>query len=52
MIDRLVPTRGLEPIEAYELCSVALDLKISEIVDHPNYVVSAFLPNDLFGFPG
>jgi acetamidase/formamidase len=49
MIDRLVATRGLEPIEAYELCSVALDLKISEIVDHPNYVVSAFLPNDLFG---
>jgi len=48
MIDRLVATRGLAPIEAYELCSVALDLKISEIVDHPNYVVSAFLPNDLF----
>ena len=48
MIDRLTRTRGLEPIEAYELCSVALDLKISEIVDHPNFVVSAFLPNDLF----
>ena len=52
MIDRLVATRGLAPVEAYELCSVALDLKISEIVDHPNFVVSAFLPNDLFGFPG
>jgi len=48
MIDRLTRTRGLEPIEAYELCSVAMDLKISEIVDHPNYVVSAYLPNDLF----
>ena len=48
MIDRLTRTRGLEPIEAYELCSVAMDLKLSEIVDHPNYVVSAFLPNDLF----
>jgi acetamidase/formamidase len=48
MIDRLVRTRQLEPVAAYELCSVALDLKISEIVDHPNYVVSAFLPNDLF----
>lgn len=48
MIERLTRTRGLEPVEAYELCSVALDLKISEIVDHPNYVVSAFLPNDLF----
>ncbi len=49
MIERLVATHSLAPIEAYELCSVALDLKISEIVDHPNYVVSAFLPNDLFG---
>jgi acetamidase/formamidase len=49
MIRRLERTRGLAPIEAYELCSVALDLKISEIVDHPNFVVSAFLPNDLFG---
>lgn len=49
MIDRLERIHGLAPIEAYELCSVALDLKISEIVDHPNYVVSAFMPNDLFG---
>lgn len=48
MIDRIVRTRGIEPIEAYELCSVAMDLKISEIVDDPNFVVSAFLPNDLF----
>jgi len=48
MIVRLERTRGLTPIEAYELCSVALDLKISEIVDYPNFVVSAFLPNDLF----
>lgn len=48
MIDRLASKYGLEPVAAYELCSVALDLKISEIVDHPNYVVSAFLPNDLF----
>jgi acetamidase/formamidase len=30
------------------LCSVAVDLKISEVVDAPNWVVSAFLPKDLF----
>jgi acetamidase/formamidase len=48
MIVRLERTRDLAPIEAYELCSVALDLKISEVVDYPNFVVSAFLPNDLF----
>jgi acetamidase/formamidase len=27
---------------------VAVDLKISEVVDAPNWIVSAFLPNDLF----
>lgn len=33
---------------AYALCSVAVDLRISEVVDAPNWVVSAFLPKDLF----
>ena len=48
MIAYLVATRGLSPAEAYGLCSVAVDLKISEVVDAPNWVVSAFLPGDLF----
>jgi acetamidase/formamidase len=39
---------GMSRPEAYALCSVAVDLKISEVVDAPNWVVSAFLPNDLF----
>ena len=34
--------------QAYALCSVAVDLRISEVVDAPNWVVSAFLPKDLF----
>jgi acetamidase/formamidase len=41
-------TRGLTRQEAYALCSVAADLKISEVVDRPNWVVSAFLPLDVF----
>jgi acetamidase/formamidase len=48
MIAHLGATRGLSPAEAYGLCSVAVDLKISEVVDAPNWVVSAFLPGDLF----
>jgi acetamidase/formamidase len=47
MIGYLGRTRGLAPLEAYALCSVAADLKISEIVDAPNWVVSFFLPNNL-----
>jgi len=48
MIDHLVAERGLSRQQAYALCSVAVDLKISEVVDVPNFVVSAFLPLDVF----
>jgi acetamidase/formamidase len=48
MIDHLVQERGLTREEAYVLCSVAVDLKISEIVDAPNWIVSAFLPESVF----
>ena len=48
MIDYLGYERGLSRQQAYALCSVAVDLKISELVDVPNFVVSAFLPLDIF----
>jgi acetamidase/formamidase len=48
MIEHLVAERGLSREEAYILCSVAVDLKISEIVDAPNWIVSAFLPESVF----
>ena len=44
MIDHLVVTTGLAPLDAYVLASVVVDLKISEVVDAPNWVVSAYLP--------
>ncbi|MGE0680251.1 MAG: acetamidase/formamidase family protein [Candidatus Binatia bacterium] len=48
MIDHLVDERGFTRPQAYAICSVAVDLKISEVVDVPNFVVSAFLPLDIF----
>jgi acetamidase/formamidase len=48
MIQYLGRSRGLTPPEAYVLSSVAVDLKISEVVDAPNWVVSAFLPLSIF----
>ena len=48
MIDHLVQERGLSREEAYIVSSVAVDLKISEIVDAPNWIVSAFLPESIF----
>jgi acetamidase/formamidase len=44
MIDHLGTRYGLAPIDAYVLCSVAVDLRITEVVDVPNWVVSAYLP--------
>ena len=48
MIEHLVEERGLSREQAYVVCSVAVDLKISEIVDAPNWIVSAFLPESIF----
>jgi acetamidase/formamidase len=44
MIDLLAGRHGLKPVEAYMLCSVVGDLRISEIVDMPNWVVSFYFP--------
>lgn len=48
MIDDIVSERGLSRAEAYVFCSVCVDLKISQIVDTPNWIMSAFLPNIVF----
>ena len=47
MID-LLQERGWSREQAYVICSVAVDLKISNVVDLPNDTVSAFLPGDIF----
>ena len=48
MIDLLCAEQGLQADEAYMLCSVAGDLRISEIVDMPNWVVSFYFPLVVF----
>ncbi len=47
MID-LLQERGWNREQAYVLCSVAADLRISNVVDVPNYVVSALIPEGIF----
>ena len=49
MIDHLVRTRGLTRQQAYMLSSTAVDLHINQLVDVPNFLVSAFLHLDVFG---
>ena len=49
MIDRLTVEHGLAALDAYLLMSVAGDLRISEIVDQPNWIVTAYCPRSIFG---
>jgi formamidase len=48
MLDWLTAERGLGREAAYVLMSVAVDLRLSEVVDVPNPLVSAILPLDVF----
>jgi acetamidase/formamidase len=48
LIEHLVQHRGRDHEEAYAIASVAVDLRIHEVVDAPNWVVGAFLPLDIF----
>lgn len=48
MIDYLAKTHRMSREQAYCLCGAAVDLKISEIVDAPNWIVSAYLPLAIF----
>jgi len=49
MIDYVSERSGLSREDAYVLASLCVDLKISEIVDAGQYVVSALLPLNVFG---
>ena len=51
MIDYLSSEHNLTREQAYCLCGAAVDLKISEIVDAPNWIVSAYLPLSIFVKP-
>lgn len=48
MIEHLVQEYKMTREQAYCLCGAAVDLKISEIVDAPNWIVSAYLPLGIF----
>ena len=48
MIDHLTGEHGLSREQAYVVCSVCVDLRITQIVDTPNLSVAAFLPERIF----
>ncbi len=48
MVDHITASHGLSREDAYLLASLGVDLKIAEIVDAGQYIVSALLPDALF----
>jgi len=48
MVELVSRTQGLSADDAYMLCSVCGDLRVSEIVDQPNWVVSFYFPRVVF----
>ena len=48
MVDHIVTSHSISGEDAYLLCSLVVDLKISEIVDAGQYIVSAVLPEAVF----
>ena len=48
IIDYMVNQKGYTAQQAYVIASVAVDLRIGQLVDVPNYTVSAILPLDIF----
>jgi formamidase len=49
MLDWLQATKGLTKEQAFVVTSVACDLRISNVVDVPNYAVTTICPTEIFG---
>ena len=48
MVDFISEKWKMAPEDAYVLCSVAMDLKLSQVVNMPVFTVTASLPKGLF----
>ena len=48
MVDYITFRYGYDRTQAYMIASVAVDLRIAQLVDVPNVGVTAILPLDIF----
>ena len=48
MVDYIEGVYGYDRTQAYMIASVAVDLRIAQLVDVPNVGVTAILPLDIF----
>jgi acetamidase/formamidase len=47
MVDLLVSRWGFTAVHAYILCSAAMHLRLSQVVNEPMFTVSASMPKDV-----
>lgn len=48
MVSKIAAEHNMAPVDAYMLASVCADLRISEIVDAPNWIISCYFPRVIF----
>jgi formamidase len=48
MIDYIMSEYGYDQTQAYMIASIAVDMRIGQLVDVPNVGVTAILPLDIF----
>ena len=48
MVALVSEQQNLSPIDVYLLCSVCADMRLSQVVDEPNWIVSCYFPRIVF----
>jgi len=48
MVELISRQQSLAPIDVYLLCSVCADMRLSQVVDDPNWIVSCYFPRIVF----
>jgi len=52
MLDHIVTEYGYDRTQAYMIASVAVDIRVGQLVDSPNVGATAILPLEIFAGPG
>jgi formamidase len=48
MLEHLTQAYGYTRQQAYAISSVAVDLRVGQVVDSPNHLATAIVPTDIF----
>ncbi|MBT6831221.1 MAG: acetamidase/formamidase family protein [Rhodospirillaceae bacterium] len=48
MVELISGQQSLAPVDVYLLCSVCADMRLSQVVDDPNWIVSCYFPRIVF----